>query len=412
MMRGGGSEPGRAWDWACALARHFTLHIVTAPAVAERCRGQPEASGWHWHTTRSPAPVSMGWRYYRDYAAWGREVPALVRRVCAAVGPCRVHHVTLGSFRFLPRYDRCQVPFSLGPLAGGEVMPWRLLPGARLPGPALASEFFRPALNQAFTLLPGLRSVVRASGLVLVTSAESERVVRRMGARRTAVVFPDRVPPDLQMDAAADRGGLAEELRQRVRLVWSGRALWWKAGHLAIELLRRLCHQGVDASMEMYTYGPALPAWRRMIAAAGLADRCVVSGFVPHRELHRALGRAHAFVYPTFHDSSCPALLEAYALGLPSLTVGLGGPSVVATTAAGFNVRPENLDDWLDEAVRCVRSWQAAPETWVAASRAARERASDFDGAYLDRLVARWFVAPEENTELDIKPASGPGGVL
>lgn len=291
-------------------------------------------------------------------------------------------------------------------------MPWRLLPGARLPGRALVSEFCRPALNRAFTLLPGMRSVVRASSLVLATSAESERVVRQMGARRTAVVFPDRVPPDLEPGDAADRRRLAEELRHGVRLVWSGRALWWKAGHLAVELLRRLRGLGVDARMEMYTYGPALPAWRRMISAAGLTDRCAVNGFVPHRELHRALGRAHAFVYPTFHDSSCPALLEAYALGLPSLTIGLGGPSIVATKATGFNVRPDNLDDWLDGAVQCVRGWQAAPETWLAASRAAHDRAYDFDGAYLDRLIARWFVAPAGDGKPNAQPASGSGGAI
>jgi glycosyltransferase involved in cell wall biosynthesis len=350
----------------------------------------------------------MGWRYYRDYAAWSREVPALVRRVVKSVGPCRVHHVTLGSFRFLPRYDQCGVPYSLGPLAGGEVMPLRLLGSARLPPGALISEWLRPALNRACTLVPGMRKVVRNSRLVLATSAESERIVRLMGARRTAVVFPDRVPPDLDPAAATDARRRADELRREVRLVWSGRAVWWKAGHVAVELLRRLCARGVDARMEMFTYGPALPEWQRQIAAAGLTERCAVSGFVTHRELHRTLGGAHAFVYPTFHDSSCPALLEAYAMGLPSLSVGLGGPSVVATPATGFNVRPDNLNQWLEDAVEWVSGWQANPETWLAASRAAQRRAAEFDETYLDRLVTRWLIAPDATSQAAAWPLLKP----
>lgn len=393
-----GSEPGRAWAWACALARRFELHVVTAPEIVTRCRGEPEAAAWTWHATRAAHPVTMGLRYYRDYARWCAEVPEVVRRVAAEVRPVALHHVTLGSFRVLPRYDRSGVPYSLGPLAGGEVTPRELLRGARLPWGPYVSEWCRPWLNAAAAAMPGLRAVVRGSRLALATSAESERVLRRMGAARTAVVFPDRLPADVRPDWAGDEHGRAEELRRRVRLVWSGRAVWWKAGQVAIELLRRLVAAGVDAELRMFSFGHALPAWRRQIAAAGLGERCRVGGFVERAELLRELGTAHGFVYPTLHDSSCPALLEAYAMGLPSLTVGLGGPAVVATPATGFNGRPRDLDTWLDEAVAVVRGWQAEPARWRAASAAARARAAEFSEGYLNGVADRW-VAGEVGVE-------------
>ena len=360
-----------------------------------RCREEPAAAGWRWHPTRAPHPASGGPLYYRDYLTWCGEVSALVRELVPRVRPVGLHHVTLGSFRVLPRYDRAGVPYVLGPLAGGESTPRALLGTARLPPGPWLSEWARPWLNGAFVAVPALRAVLRGSRLALATSRSTEEILRRMGAARTGVVFPDRVPDDVDAVRAMAPSERAAALPHRIRLVWSGRAVWWKAGQLAVELLRRLVVAGVDAELAVFSHGHALEAWRRQMRANGLESRCRVSGFVARADLLVELGRAHAFVYPTLHDSSSPALLEAYAMGLPSLTVGLGGPAVVATDTTGYNRRPADLDAWLDGAARCLRSWQREPATWLAASAAARARADEFGAGYLDALVERWL-APEK----------------
>jgi glycosyltransferase involved in cell wall biosynthesis len=386
-----GSEPGKAWEWACALARYYRLHVVTGPAAAERCRREDIAADWQWHTTRLPVPYTTGWRYYRDYSRWCAEIPSLICEVQRVVRAVALHHITLGSFRVLPRYDRCGVVYSLGPLGGGEFTPREFLATARLPVGSRLAELARPWLNNACAAVPSLRAVMRNSALALATSRETEIVLRRMGARQTAVVCPDRVPEDVDPTRAQATEGRAADLRRCVRLIWSGRALWWKGGQLAVELLRRLIAQGVQAELAMFSYGPALHAWRRQIEEAGVAKLCRVSGFVSRPERFEELGWAHAVVYPTFHDSSSPALLEAYAMGLPSLTVGLGGAAFIARADTGHNVRPENLDTWLDGAVACVQRWQQEPSTWIAASNAARARAAEFGEEYLETMAGRWL---------------------
>ncbi len=391
MARHGGTEPGKAWAWACALARRYTLHIVTAPAVAERCRGEDVAAEWHWHVTRVAQPHAVGLSYYRAYARWCRDVPRVVKEIVATARPVGLHHIVLGSFRVLPRYDRCGVLYSLGPLGGGEATPRELLATARLAWYSWIYEWARPWLSDASAGVPALRAVMRGSQLALGTSRETERVLQRMGARRTGVDFPDCLPADVNPSVAQPVAMRAAELGQRVRLIWSGRAVWWKAGQLAVEFLRRLTAAGVDAELQMFSYGHALDAWRRLIAAAGLASRVRISGFVPRTELLAAFGRAHLFVYPTLHDSAATALLEAYAMGLPSLTVGLGGPAVVATPQTGYNVRPTDLNTWLDGAVKRVRLWQREPATWVAASEAASTRAREFGTNHMDAMVDRWL---------------------
>jgi glycosyltransferase involved in cell wall biosynthesis len=291
----------------------------------------------------------------------------------------------------LPRYDLCGVPYTLGPLGGGEATPWRFLRTARLPAGPLLSEFFRPWLNNAAAAVPALRAVMRGSRLALGTTYETERVLRRMGARNSGVAFPDYLPADVDSRQAQSPAKRASEIKQRVRLIWSGRAVWWKAGQLAVELLRRLVAAGVNAELSMFSYGHALDAWRRQMNVAGVASRCRISGFVPRDQLLTELGQAHAFVFPTLHDSANASLLEAYAMGLPSLTVGLGGPAVIATERTGYNVRRENLDAWLEGAVACVHGWQQDPATWLAASEAAQERANEFRPECLETMVDRWL---------------------
>lgn len=391
MGRHLGSEPGRAWAWACALARRYQLHVITPRSVMERCRDEAEAGIWQWHPTQAPHPAPNGLAYYRDYARWCREVPAIVQTLQPQIRAVGLHHIVLGSFRVLPRYDRCGLPYSLGPLGGGEVTPRRLLSTARLPVGPWLSEWARPWLNNASALVPSLRAVMRGSRFALATSPDTERVLRRMGATVTGVVYPDRLPADVDPDRAQSPAERMADLGRGVRLVWSGRAVWWKAGQLAVELLRRLLAAGVKAELQVFSHGHALAAWQRQMQAAGVAAACRVSGFVPRHELLAALGRAHGFVYPTLHDSSCPALLEAYAMGLPSLTVGLGGPAVVANEKTGYNVRPGNLDAWLEAAVAHVGRWQREPATWAAESAAARRRAGEFGPAHLENMVDAWL---------------------
>lgn len=385
-----GSEPGRAWNWARALARRYTLHVVTAPAIAECCRREPEAAGWKWWPTRTAQPMALGLEYYRQYARWCDEVPAIVNEIRAKARPIGVHHMTLGSFRVLPRYDRCGLPYTLGPLGGGECAPWSYIRSARLPWRASFEEMSRPWINWACVMRPAVKRVVRGARLVLATTAETEGLLRRAGARRTGAVYPDCAPADA-LSWAAETDHRVQTLPENVRLMWHGRALWWKNGQIAVELLRRLLAAGVRCELAIYAFGPALDAWRATIARAGVGGQCRIAGFLDRPRLLEELRKTHVLVYPTMHDSAGSTLPEAYAAGVPSLSAGVGGPRMIATRETGFNERTADFEAWLQAAVQCVSRWQREPETWLAASVAARARATEFGPENVVREVDRWL---------------------
>lgn len=383
-----GSEPGKAWGWANALDKFYRLEVLTLPSGARHFeeRGTPE--GWRVHGVGeefSPGPARA---YYAAYRRWCERALDACREILRAGPVAGLHHVTLGSFRVLPRYDRLGIPYTVGPLGGGESIPWALLPQLRLPAREVAVEAARSPVNYAFAALPSLRAVFKHSRMTLATTRETLDVLTALGATRAAVAFPDAFEGGGE-DAAVlgAREAQAAALPARVRCLCAGRVLWWKGMHLGVEFVGRLRQRGVEATLDVYGDGPALPVLRERTARLGLTPHVTFHGTVGRDTLMRGYADAHLFVYPTTHDSSSLAILEAYSLGLPTMTLGLSGPATVATPATGLNDRVRSIDDWLEAGCRTVAGWRDDPASWLRVCRAARERSRDFGFDHLERCV-------------------------
>jgi glycosyltransferase involved in cell wall biosynthesis len=383
-----GSEPGKGMAWALALAPFYRLEILTVP----HCAGELQRSGvlapGRIHSVGEDVPA-RGWAgaYWREYQRWcGQVIPA-----CQAL--LREHpvagilHVTVGTFRALPRFDRLGVPYVLGPLGGGECIPWTLLPQLRLPPSEILREAARAPVNRVTALLPHLRPVLDEAALILATTSETAALLGRKTRRgRIQVVFPDAIDTGADdVEVLRRREAQMAEVPLRLRCVCAGRAVWWKGMHLGIDFVHLLRQRGIHAVLDVYSAGNALDAWRRRAERLGLD--AVFHGMVTRGALMAAYTQCHLFLNPTMHDSSSPALLEAYATGLPSMTLGLGGSATAATSRTGLNARVRRVEDWFEAGHRMVAAWVDAPARWLEVCRAAKARANEFGPDYLARCV-------------------------
>jgi glycosyltransferase involved in cell wall biosynthesis len=391
----GGSEAGKGFAMARALMVDFEIHLCCAPECVEWCAGLSEARQWKFHVVGPRLHGNTGWRFYRVYREWCRAVETTVPGICREHGITRLHHVTLGSFRFFPKYDRTGVEYSIGPLGGGEQPPLRLALGAGLPIRALIEEGARWFLNRTIVLRPGIRRVLEHSIVTYATTRETEDLLKSAGAQRTRIVFPDVAPLESQGqqdEVRRLRADQAAAIATEFRGVFSGRALWWKGGQLAIRWVERLRRRGVNATLDLYTHGEAVAGWQRLAAQLGVGDACRFRGFVPREELLAAYRNAHVFVYPTLHDSSSSAIPEAYSTGLPSFTLGLGGMQTASHPGAGVNHPPASIDNYLDRCVDTAISWQKNPAEWLAASECALAHTATFSPEALRSVVLADFL--------------------
>lgn len=368
-----GSEPGKGWWWSCALSKHFRLHLITQEHSMEICKNQSivERDGWTFHTTQKQITTWKIPTGYLQYLAWLKEVMVISRQVNERFPIQGLCHVTLGTFRFLPRYDRLGIPYTIGPLGGGECSPLRMTWERPVPLQHKIAETLRPMINNSFALLPHLRACLKSADLVLNTSRETERVVRRMGARQTAVVFPDAYDSPVDVEKiTAHRSLQVDSVKKQIHLLWQGRSLWWKGPDLALMILRRALDADLRVDLTLVSawdnaFGKGV---RELAEKLGLTSHTRFVGNMSREKFLEMARDHHGMLATSLHDSGGIPLIEAQALGLPCITLGFGGHKLAACPEAGVS-ESHHIEEFVKRAVGCLANWQQAPGTWLDESK-------------------------------------------
>ncbi len=393
----GGSEPGKGWWWSCALSEYFRLHLVTRELSRQACKSESivEKEGWNFYVTQSEITT---WKFpagYLHYRLWLKEALAISHQIATQFPICGLCHITLGSFRFLPRYDQLGIPYTLGPLGGGECSPARFTLERPAPLQHKLTETLRPVLNNAFVLLPQLRSCLRSAKMVLTTSRETEQVVRRMGARKTAILFPDSFDKPVDFETvAASQSTRVDGVKTLIRLLWQGRPFWWKGPDIALMILRGALDAGLGVELTMVS------AWDGAFGRGvrELADKLSLSrniqwmGNMPREKFLEMAHEHHGLLATSLHDSGGIPLVEAQAHGLPCITLGLGGLMASACPEAGVNETTDTLREFVEKAVVCLANWQQHPDAWLDESKRAVVFARQFTTSKLKESVLKLIV--------------------
>lgn len=388
-----GSEAGKAFSWTLALEIFFEVHVICLDTSAEACAKSELCKNWNFYPISMPAPRGPSLWWYNWYRMWCGEVVEKILEIRRTVQPVGIHHPVMGSFRMLPRFDVTGIKYTLGPLGGGEFLPAKFAVTAGFPPLVCLEELLRPAINLLTSLHPLSKPVLSGAEHCIATTEESARIIRKAGATRVSIAFPDVFETQSDpVEVMARRKLQAEELRKEVRLIFSGRAMWWKGGHLALRVLQRLHAMGCNATLQMVTQGPAVESWRVESGKMGIADHVRWSGFVSRPELFELQSHSHVFVYPTIHDSSSSAIPEAYATGLPTVTLGIGGAGAASTPATGFNAYLPDATQWVNQAASAIEGWIADPTAWLLACGAAVVHSRNFSQKHIEDVVRRVVV--------------------
>jgi glycosyltransferase involved in cell wall biosynthesis len=236
-----------------------------------------------------------------------------------------------------------------------------------------------------------LRLIARTATVVVANSAYTASSVRAAAPRaRLEVVHPAidlaRFDP-AGIDRAAARARLGAAGARQVLLGVVAQLSPWKGQDTAIEALRLLREQDVDAHLlligsakfiaratrfdnEAYVAG-----LRREIAEAGLVDR--VSWLGERDDVPQLIRALDVLLLPSHEEPFGRALLEAMALEVPVLATNLGGPpELVREGRDGYLLPPHQPAAWA-EAVRCIL---ASPDRGRELGRSGRRRlAEGFD---------------------------------
>lgn len=389
-----GSEIGKGWTWLNAIGKHFRPLVVCAEGTEQRCRDEPVCieQGWEFFPTEYKVTDWSFPRGYLQYHKWLGEAYGVCEKLTRTRSPSYLQHVIIGSFRMLPAYQKLKLPYVLGPLGGGEYAPAGFIGSSPLPTGVKLLEWMRPFIHRASILMPGLRRTISRASLSLATTEQTAEILRFLGSRNPLVVFPDKfVGPEDDLAVQRRRRQQVEDLKNQVRLLWSARPLWWKNLPLAFRVVERAKQAGVRLKLTVVTKMSDQKAEQfvQMARSMNIAFEVDFQDYLPRDEFLALVGRQHAFLYPSLHDSGGIPILEAYAQGVPSFTLGLGGLGTAASPDSGLNKIARTPDEWCDLCVERLEAWQSFPERWLTESDRAHQRSKAFTGSHIDEVVGK-----------------------
>lgn len=248
---------------------------------------------------------------------WQRRLAEEAVALDAAIDFDVVHHATFATYWSRAGVAAVDKPLVWGPVGGGVVPPWRLVPTMGVRG--ALGDLTRLASRPVMARLTGAAGTARRAAVIIAQNHETAAVLDHPAKTR--------VIPNGLVAATSDPAASTSPALEDSPIVSAGRLIGWKGTALAIEAMAHL----EGETLEILGDGPDRSRLERLTAELGLGERVVFRGKVTRHEALRAIGTARAFLHPALHDDSPLTVVEALSLGTPVVSLDIGGPPVLSS---------------------------------------------------------------------------------
>lgn len=342
------SVPLIGWSLSRALARVADVHLVTQIRNREAILSAGLVEGEEFTAIDSEAFARPLWALGERLRGGGGKgwttlqlINALSyphferlvwRRFGADIRAGRfdiVHRVTpLSPTISSPLAAKCArigVPFVLGPLNGG--VPWpREFDAARR-----QEKEWLSYVRGAYKALPGRRRSLRHTAAIIAGSRHTASEIPAAMQAKTVYIPENGIDPE-RFTKRADPGGPGP-----LRGVFVGRMVPYKGPDMLLDAAAPLMRAG-RMRLDMVGDGPILPGLKAQAETLGVADAVTFHGWLSHGQVQDVLASAHLLSFPSIREFGGGVVLEAMALGLPSLIVDYAGPAELVTVDTGWKV--------------------------------------------------------------------------
>lgn len=405
-----GSEPGVGWEWATRLARagHQVCVLTRANnrAAIERTLAEDPIAGLRFvyydlpRWSRAWKRGGRGVRLYYTLWQWGAY--RLARELCRRERFDVAHHITFGVFRHPSFMAFLGVPFVFGPVGGGEHAP-RLLRRS-YPAYGHLADLARDLANWYARVDPVMHAVYRRTALTLCKTGQTLQCIPSR--------YRDRCRVSLEIGSASHGALLAPPPRRRrpdggLRVLYVGRLVYWKGMHLGLAAFAQLLAAQPEARLTVIGSGPEQARLRELARRSGISHAITWFAWMERAAVMRAYRRHDVLLFPSLHDSSGNAVLEALSCGLPVVCFDCGGPALLVDDTCGFRAPTGEPAQAVGGLARALVTLAQDPALAQRMAHAARRRAQqEFSW---ERQVARMHGVYREAIAACAPPARARG---
>lgn len=348
---GRGSEAGVGWNVASGLAArgHEVWVLSTSEFHADNAPAMEALNLPHFHLLEWDCGLS-DFPLAKTYKAWQQLILPQLKELCAKESFDLIHHLTFNQYRSVHEVFAAGLPYVCGPLGGAEMVAPVFF--GDLPLKARLKEYARYV---SFDALP-LAWRAKASGqkgLFLASGPQTQERLQGVAGLSNTLLTPIIA---VKEEEIAQPLSLDDETEPY--LIYAGGLRPEKGPYVMLRALAKLWKRGCRVPLKMAAVPDGAAAdLRANISALGLPEEAVqILPFMPRHELLGLMRASRAFLCFNFRDSGCMALLEAVALGVPSICFDneeqfwLPSEFSCKLTTRGQNI--SQLEDALADAMR------------------------------------------------------------
>lgn len=186
------------------------------------------------------------------------------------------------------------------------------------------------------------------------------------------------------------------------KFIFVGRLVAWKRVDLALRALARV----PDATLEIVGDGPMKGQWLKLAAELGVSERTSFLGWMTQRSCAMHMEQATALLLPSIYECGGAVILEAAAVGTPSIATDWGGPADYLDQTSGILVPPAAAESMIEGFAAAMRELMVNPSLrWRMALRAQQKIRDQFCWSHKVDEICKIYRQAQAERELSFDSA-------
>lgn len=381
-----GSEAYVGWQAITQLRRDHDLWVLTSgwcrEGIEKFLSENPDWRNVQFFYVDKPLPDHpnrlvariFSWIRYRRWCLLAAKVG---ERLAAEVKFDLAQHVTMATWRTGSPLSRLGIPWIWGPIGGGELFPWRLLPV--LSPMAACFEACRAINSLISKKSASVKEAAASASLVLPNNPDTERLVLELGVpkeknRRLCQSFL----PEERLGLLERKASITPREFGELRCLAGGNLEGRKGVAIALHALAQLKREGIPFRYTYLGRGPELEHLKALADRLGIAERVNFVDSLSGDEYVQALQSCHVYLLPSLREGVPVTQMEAMAAGCVPVVADCGGAGPMASSAGSKPVKVSTPAAMAQHIGNTLRGIWENPEEWSNLSVKARQ--GIFDG--------------------------------
>lgn len=321
-----GSEPGVGWNMAVALAKYHQVWVVTRKKnknVIDEYLHKVPIANLHFIYFDVPFLEKTVKRIsdFLYYQCWNLLLISRIKEFVTSEQIDIIHHLTFNQYRTQSFGYYIDKPFVIGPIGGAEL---------------IDSAFVRELGTKTSTQERWRKHLIDAKLFSKLLRRNSQPKMVLFSAKENYTRLCSYIPDDVNVCVMPAIGISPEDFDslpthnkgdKPFTMVYAGRILDWKGLHTFLEAVALAQNKLQNVRVELVGVNDAkdVQLANLWLGKCGLNAITNIISWMPREQLLHHLTEIDLFVYPAFRDSGSMAVLEACAIGCPTICYDAGG---------------------------------------------------------------------------------------